>query len=117
MIVCHGNGTIKSDHSEGTAIRRVFGSKIPPITCFKWAFGHTLGASGSLDTVLALRALQRGIIPAIATLKMIDQSLEDLPIAKSHMEPVNDTALILARGFGGQNCALIVRASSRRGGE
>jgi len=117
MIVCHGNGTIKSDLSEGTAIRKVFGNKIPPITCFKWAFGHTLGASGSLDTVLAITALQRGIVPAIATLKTIDKSLEDLPIAMSHMEPVNDTALILARGFGGQNCALIVRASSRRGSE
>ena len=117
MIVCHGNGTIKSDLSEGTAIRKVFGNKIPPITCFKWAFGHTLGASGSLDTVLAIRALQRGIIPAIATLKTIDQSLEDLPIAKSHMEPIDDTALILARGFGGQNCALIVRATRRQMGE
>jgi len=40
--------------------------------------------------------------------------LGDLPIAKSHMEPIDDTALILARGFGGQNCALIVRATRRR---
>jgi 3-oxoacyl-(acyl-carrier-protein) synthase len=117
MIVCHGNGTVKSDLSEGKAIRKVFGNNIPPITCFKWAFGHTLGASGTLDTILAIKALQRGIVPAIATLKSIDQSLEDLPIAKSHMEPIGDTALILARGFGGQNCALIVRASSRRGSE
>ena len=117
MIVCHGNGTVKSDLSEGKAIRKVFGNNIPPITCFKWAFGHTLGASGTLDTVLAITALQRGIVPAIATLKTIDQSLEDLPIAKSHMEPIDDTALILARGFGGQNCALIVRATRRRVGE
>ena len=117
MIVCHGNGTVRSDLSEGKAIRKVFGNNIPPITCFKWAFGHTLGASGTLDTILAIKALQRGIVPAIATLKSIDQSLEDLPIAKSHMEPSNDTALILARGFGGQNCALIVRATRRRVGE
>ena len=116
MIVCHGNGTITSDLSEGEAIRKVFGSKIPPITCFKWAFGHTLGASGSIDTVLAITALQLGIVPAIATLKNIDKSLEDLPIAKAHMEPVANTALILSRGFGGQNCALIVRATTRRGG-
>lgn len=117
MIVCHGNGTITSDLSEGEAIRKVFGSKIPPITCFKWAFGHTLGASGSIDTVIAITALQRGIVPAIATLKNIDKSMEDLPIAKAHMEPVTNTALILSRGFGGQNCALIVRANSRRGSE
>lgn len=116
MIVCHGNGTITSDLSEGAAIRKVFGSKIPPITCFKWAFGHTLGASGSIDTALTITALQRGIVPAIATLKNIDQSLEDLPIAKAHMEPIANTALILSRGFGGQNCALIVKATGRRGG-
>ena len=113
MIVCHGNGTRTSDLSEGVAIRRVFGTQIPPITCFKWAFGHLLAAAGSIDTVLALTALQRGIVPAIAPLRNIDPSLQDLPIAKVAREPISDTALILSRGFGGQNSALIIRANSR----
>jgi len=112
MIVCHGNGTRSSDLSEGLAIRRVFGTQIPPITCFKWAFGHLLAAAGSIDTVLAVTALQRRIVPAIASLKTIDPSLQDLPIAAVAREPAADTALILSRGFGGQNCALIIRVNS-----
>jgi len=112
MIVCHGNGTRSSDHSEGVAIRRIFEGTIPPITCFKWAFGHLLAAAGSIDTVLALTALQRGIVPAIATLNTIDPGLQDLPFAKAPVEPVADTALILSRGFGGQNSALIIRVNT-----
>lgn len=113
MIVCHGNGTITSDISEGAAIRRIFGNQVPPITCFKWAFGHTIAASGSIDTVLALLALQRGIVPAIFPLETIDRSLQDLPIAQFPMEPITNTALIISRGFGGQNTALIIRANRR----
>src|SRR6185295_12745931 len=40
MIVAHGNGTELSDASEATAINRVFGTKCPPVTAFKWAIGH-----------------------------------------------------------------------------
>lgn len=112
MIVCHGNSTKTSDLSEGVAIRKVFGARTPPITCFKWAFGHLLSASGSIDTVLALTALERGIVPGIASLKTVDPALQDLPIATTATQPVADTALILSRGFGGQNTALIIRGNS-----
>ena len=37
MIVAHGNGTRQSDASEAIALRRVFGSAMPPITAFKWS--------------------------------------------------------------------------------
>ncbi|HEX4995519.1 MAG TPA: beta-ketoacyl synthase N-terminal-like domain-containing protein, partial [Methylomirabilota bacterium] len=57
MIVAHGSATRMSDASEALAIRRVFGAAAPPVTAFKWAFGHPLAASGILDSVLALVAL------------------------------------------------------------
>jgi 3-oxoacyl-[acyl-carrier-protein] synthase I len=114
MIVCHGNGTKISDLSAGAAIRRVFGTQIPPITCFKWAFGHTVSAAGSIDTILAITALQRGVIPAIAPLRTIDPALQDLPIVTVSRPPLSDTALILSRGFGGQNCALVIKAKPVR---
>ena len=58
MIVAHGNGTPQSDASEAAAMRRVFGAAMPPVTAFKWAFGHLIAAAGIVDTVLALAALQ-----------------------------------------------------------
>ena len=44
----------------------------PPVTGFKWAFGHLLAASGIIEAVQALCALRVGIVPGIATLKELD---------------------------------------------
>src|SRR5207248_1642182 len=67
MIVAHGNGTPQSDASEAAAIKRAFGSAPPPVTAFKWAFGHLIAAAGVIDTVLALHALQDRVVPGIAS--------------------------------------------------
>jgi 3-oxoacyl-[acyl-carrier-protein] synthase-1 len=110
MIVAHGNGTRASDASEALAIRRVFGAKPPPVTAFKWAFGHLIAASGVLDLVLTLRALQQRIVPGIATLKSIDPAVTPLPVSSTAQQPRSDVALVLCRGFAGMNVALVVRA-------
>jgi 3-oxoacyl-(acyl-carrier-protein) synthase len=111
MIVAHGNGTRPSDASEAVAIRRVFGSSPPPITGFKWASGHLIAASGTLDIVLALQALRDGIAPGIATLKTLDPALAPLPVSSLPQKLRGDTALLSCRGFGGMNVALIIRAA------
>ena len=70
MIVAHGNGTPQSDASEAAALRRVFGAAMPPVTAFKWAFGHLIAAAGILDAVLALGALKQRVVPGIATARI-----------------------------------------------
>jgi 3-oxoacyl-[acyl-carrier-protein] synthase-1 len=111
MIVAHGNGTRASDASEVLAIRRVFGAKPPPVTAFKWAFGHLIAASGVLDLVLALQALKQRIVPGIATMKSLDPALAPFPASAAAQQPRSDVALVLCRGFAGMNVALVVRAS------
>src|SRR6185503_3955362 len=81
MIVAHGNGTRASDASEAAAIRRVFGENPPPVTGFKWAYGHLIAASGVLDLVLTLTALQRGVVPGIPTLKTLDPDIAPFPVS------------------------------------
>ena len=112
MIVAHGSATRASDASEALAIRRVFGATPPPITAFKWAFGHPLAASGILDSVLALTALRHGVVPGVATLRELDPDLGDLPVSARPQAPRSDVALVLNRGFGGTNTALVFRAAS-----
>jgi len=114
MIVAHGNGTRASDASEAMAIRRVFGENPPPVTGFKWAYGHLIAASGVLDLVLTLTALQRGVVPGIPTLKTLDPDIAPFPVSSSPQKPRSDVALILSRGFGGMNVALLVRGVSSR---
>ena len=116
MVVAHGNGTRASDASEAQALRRVFGKDLPPVTGFKWAFGHLIAASGVLDLVMALHALRQGLVPGIATLNVLDPELEPLPVSPSPQQPRSDIALILCRGFGGMNVALLVRAHATSSG-
>ena len=112
MIVAHGSGTRQSDASEAAAIRRVFGATAPPVTAFKWAFGHPLAASGILDTVLALVALRRGVVPGVATLRELDPGFGNLPVSAGPQAPRSDVALVLNQGFGGSNTALLLRAAA-----
>jgi 3-oxoacyl-[acyl-carrier-protein] synthase-1 len=110
MIVAHGNGTRRSDASEVAAIRRVFGADPPPVTGFKWAFGHLIAASGVLDLVLALIALRQQFVPGILTLNSLDPELAPFPVSLMPQKPRSDIAVVLCRGFGGMNVALVVRA-------
>jgi 3-oxoacyl-[acyl-carrier-protein] synthase-1 len=111
MIVAHGNGTRNSDVSETRAIRAVFGESIPPVTAFKWSIGHLLAASGIIEAVLAIAALRARTAPGIANLQQLDPECAGLPVARTGQKPRGDVALVLARGFGGTNAALLLRAA------
>jgi 3-oxoacyl-(acyl-carrier-protein) synthase len=114
MIVAHANGTRQSDASEATAILQVFGANAPPVTGFKWAFGHLIAASGVIETVQALWALRERTVPGIATLRELDPAFAQLPASASSRAPRSDVALVVSRGFGGTNAALLVRAAALR---
>ncbi len=110
MIVAHGNGTPQSDASEAAALRQAFGTAMPPVTAFKWAFGHLIAAAGILDAVLALAALRKRVVPGIATLETIARDCAGLPLSAAPQVPRSNVALIVCRGFAGTNAALVVRA-------
>jgi 3-oxoacyl-[acyl-carrier-protein] synthase-1 len=110
MIVAHGNGTPQSDRSEAAALQRVFGTAMPPVTAFKWAFGHLIAAAGIVDAVLALAALKRGVVPGIATLGGVDPACAALALSAAPQAPRSDVALVLCRGFAGTDAAVLLRA-------
>jgi len=110
LVVAHGNGTRPSDASEVLALRRIFGDNLPPVTGFKWAFGHLIAGSATLDLVLTLRALRERFVPGIATLNTLDPELAPLPVSAAPQTPRSDIAVVLCRGFGGMSVALVVRA-------
>jgi len=111
MIVAHGNGTRSGDASEARALQTVFGAAPPPITAFKWAFGHLLAASGIVELVVGLAALRERTVPGIATLQRVDPACAGLPVSSAAQAPRGDIALVLSRGFGGTNAAILVRAA------
>ncbi len=61
-INLHGTGTQNNDLAEGTAIRRLFDPVYPKMSSTKSFTGHTLGASGGIEAVLSVLAIQHGIV-------------------------------------------------------
>lgn len=112
LIVAHGNGTPNSDRSEARALAQVFGPDLPPVTGFKWAFGHLLAAAGLIDAVLAVAALRAGTVPGIAGLGEQDAHAPALPLSAGARAPRSDVALVISRGFGSTNAACLLRAAA-----
>jgi 3-oxoacyl-(acyl-carrier-protein) synthase len=61
-INLHGTGTQNNDIAEGTAIRLLFDQSFPKMSSTKAYTGHTLGASGAVEAVYSILAIQQGVI-------------------------------------------------------
>ncbi len=61
-INLHGTGTPNNDSAEGTAITRLFEKDFPPMSSTKSFTGHTLGASGAIEAVFSVLAINKGLI-------------------------------------------------------
>ena len=62
-VNAHGTGTPNNDASESVALKRIFGDNMPPVSSTKPFTGHTTSASGSIETVICLLAMNHGFVP------------------------------------------------------
>ncbi|WP_369181408.1 beta-ketoacyl synthase N-terminal-like domain-containing protein [Streptomyces mutabilis] len=100
-----------ADRQESTALRTLFGPRGVPVTAPKSMTGR-LGAGGaSLDVAAALLALRHRLVPpTTATSRPAPEHALDLVTGAPRSVPRLRTALVLARGRGGFNSALVLRA-------
>lgn len=63
-INAHGTGTQNNDQTESTALRRVFGQQLPPVSSTKGYTGHTTSAAGAIEAVISVLALREQFIPS-----------------------------------------------------
>ena len=108
-INAHGTGTPNNDASESAAIRRVFGENIPPISSTKGFTGHTTSASGSIETVICILALNEGFLPANYGWKEQDESC--VTPASSPLPLWGSAVLCNSFGFGGNDSAVVISKS------
>ena len=107
-INAHGTGTPNNDASESQALRRIFGEDIPPVSSTKSYTGHTTSASGSIETVISLLAMEHNFIPA--SLAWHTQA-DDVITPTQGVEGVTlDHVLCNSFGFGGNDSSLIISA-------
>jgi 3-oxoacyl-[acyl-carrier-protein] synthase-1 len=107
-ITAHANGTRASDASEARAIVELFGPDTVPVTGFKWSFGHTVAASGVIESVLTLLALRQRKVPGIATLRRLAPDCAGLRASAALQQPRSALGLVVARGFAGLNSCVVL---------
>ena len=107
FYIAHGTATKGNDSAEFAALRRVFGENIPPYASVKRAFGHTLGASGILNAVLAVEALRRDAAMPNLGLETAGEEFNPPPNTKAQKLEMRNIASV-SLGFGGNNSAAII---------
>ncbi len=109
-INAHGTSTPVGDKTETASIKEVFGSAAYgiPVSSTKAATGHTLGAAGTVEAIICLKAMQDGILPPTLNLEQKDPECDlDYVPGKAREAPV-EVALSNSFGFGGQNATLVL---------
>ncbi len=110
-VNAHGTGTEINDALETEALHRVFGAHARSlrISSTKAAHGHTMGASGAIEAVAAILALQRGLAPPTLNLETSDPAcdLDYTPLAARPFS--GEAALSNSFAFGGHYVSLAFR--------
>jgi 3-oxoacyl-(acyl-carrier-protein) synthase len=106
-INLHGTGTQNNDIAEGTAIRILFDSGFPKMSSTKAYTGHTLGASGAVEAVFSVLAIQHGIIFPNLRLETPMKEFPFQPVTELLQNQRIQNVLSNSFGFGG-NCSSII---------
>jgi 3-oxoacyl-[acyl-carrier-protein] synthase II len=93
LVKTHGTGTPVNNAAEKSALLRSLNEFVA--TSYKPRIGHTMGASGLLETGLLLRDLESGLVP-----KILNRTQDD-PVFLSSDAPIPEGLMLsLAAGMG-----------------
>ncbi len=106
-INLHGTGTLNNDLSEGTAVKRLFGDNIPRLSSTKAFTGHTLGASGGIEAVFSVMAIQQQCVFPNLRFKEAMPELGIVPQTRFESNVKVNHVMSNSFGFGG-NCSSII---------
>ncbi|MFG3234629.1 ketosynthase chain-length factor [Streptomyces antibioticus] len=98
------------DRAEAQALNAVFGPRGVPVTAPKTMTGRLYSGAAPLDVATAFLAMREGLVPATVNVEPDPGHELDLVTGQPRALPVRN-ALVLARGHGGFNSAVVVSAS------
>jgi len=107
FICAHGTATPYNDEMEAIALNRVHMQHIP-VFSLKAYFGHTLGAAGLIETIIASQALRQSVIPANAGYNECGVS-QPVAVNTETKAYACSSFLKTVSGFGGCNAAMLVK--------
>jgi len=112
-INAHGTSTAYNDKFETMAIKNVFGEHAYKlkVSSTKSMTGHTLGAAGGIEAVVAAKVMQTGRVPPTINYGTADPECDlDYVPNEAVTIPPPKAAISDNLGFGGHNAALVFKA-------
>ena len=110
-INAHGTGTPLNDVTETEVIKQVFGdhARRLAISSTKSMHGHAMGATGAIELVATVMALERGVVPPTANYTGPDPQCDLDYVPNQAQERPLRAAISNSFAFGGLNAVLLVR--------
>ncbi|MCJ7689764.1 MAG: beta-ketoacyl-ACP synthase II [Clostridiaceae bacterium] len=110
-INAHGTSTPYNDKFETIAIKSAFGEfayKIP-VSSTKSMTGHLLGASGAIEAIVCVKALEEGFVPATIGYKVADEECDLDYVPNVGRKEKLQYAISNSLGFGGHNATILLK--------
>lgn len=108
-VNAHATATIQGDMAEGRAITMLVGNRAP-VSSLKGHMGHTMAASGALESIACVSMLRRRVL--LPTLNL-DNADPQCGAADLLFKPRNQHATVIMKNnfaMGGVNCSLVLRS-------
>ena len=109
-ISAHGTGTAYNDSMEMKAFKTVLANPVPTYS-LKGGIGHTMGAAGIIEVIIAAKSFQESIIPPTVGLIQTDDEAKGW-VNKKPQPSDSKYCLSVNSGFGGINTAVIIEKNS-----
>lgn len=110
-INAHGTSTPSNDVAETKAIQLALGqsAKNVKVSSTKSMTGHALGATGGIEAIATLNALQHQFIPPTINIEHLDEAIEIDIVTNESQDHTFDYALSNSFGFGGHNAVICIK--------
>src|SRR5918993_146892 len=104
----HGTGTVAGDGPESQAMAMI--NPEARVSATKSTLGHSLGASGAIETVICALAIKERTIPPMRNLTKVADGCADLDyvVDEPRESPDLQAALCANLGVGGHNAAVVL---------
>ena len=110
-INAHGTSTHRNDLTETMAIKKALGEKAYDciISSTKSMTGHMLGATGAIEAIAAVKAIEEGVIPPTINLDEPDDKLDLNYTPHTAVRRAVNVAASTNLGFGGHDACVVFK--------
>ena len=109
-VNAHGTGTPNNDITESQSLIRIFGENMPEVSSTKAFTGHTTSASGSIEAVICILAMQNNFTPA--NLGWKNKIEGGIVPTLGNDNIVLENVICNSFGFGGNDSSMVISKSA-----